>query len=193
MRNPNRHSYAIQRIVFCVVAVWASALFAQEKPVATLEGAPQTVASLDTVRYMGNWYEVARFPNRFQTQCVAKVQAKYSLLPEGRIEVQNSCTLANGQTESVTGQAKLGSAGLNTQLKVSFLPAYLRWLPVGWGDYWVIDLARDYRYAVVSDSSRAYLWLLSRSPALSNADRIEIETRLRTQGFDLSKLQNTAQ
>ncbi|NMS37208.1 lipocalin family protein, partial [Vibrio parahaemolyticus] len=74
-------------------------------------------------------------------------------------------------------------------LEVRFAPAWLAWLPWVWGDYWVIQLADDYRYAVVSEPSRKYLLVLSRSPALSPDDDATIRTRLREQGFDLSRLQ----
>jgi apolipoprotein D and lipocalin family protein len=76
---------------------------------------------------------------------------------------------------------------------VSFLPAFLRWLPIGWGNYWVIGLAPDYRYAVVGEPSREYLWILSRTPALAEQDRKTIDELLRTQGYDPAKLVATPQ
>ena len=69
------------------------------------------------------------------------------------------------------------------KLEVSFLPAWVRWLPVGWGRYWVIQLAEDGRYAVVSEPSRQYLWVLSRTPQLARADESAIRARLVEQGF----------
>ncbi len=186
------HHFAIILIAIQALYISATAAFATET-VAQASQPLQTVAALDTTKYMGQWYEVARFPNRFQTQCAGQVNAVYTLLDSGRIEVANSCKLANGQREVIIGQAKPGKAGANTQLLVSFLPPYLRWLPIGWGDYWVIDLASDYRYAVVADPSRSYLWLLSRSPSLAADDRSAIEARLKAQGFDVAKLQNTPQ
>ena len=180
---------ATKLVAACALFITVLSLFAQEK--APLP--PQTVAALDTDKYMGTWYEIARFPNQFQTQCAGKVSAAYQLKDSGRIAVTNTCDLANGQRESTEGEAKLGSAGLSTQLRVSFLPKLLRWLPVGWGDYWVIDLASDYRYAVVSDSNRKFLWLLSRTPAMAITDRVAIEARLQAQSFDTRRLVNTPQ
>ncbi len=72
------------------------------------------------------------------------------------------------------------------QLTVSFLPAWLQWLPVGRGSYWVIQRADDGRYAVISEPSRQYLWVLSRTPVLSSADESAIRSRLVAQGFNLS-------
>ena len=176
-------------IAACAVSTLAIGLFAQEKGPLP----PQTVATMDTAKYMGAWFEVARFANPFQNQCVGKVAANYRLQDNGRIEVTNSCDVANGPREVTMGEVKLGSAGQNTQLRVSFLPKYIRWLPVGWGDYWVIDLASDYRYAVVSDPNRKYLWLLSRTPTLTAADRQAIESKLQAQSYDTRKLVNTPQ
>lgn len=168
--------------------VCAPAAFAQTAtpPLAALP-------SLDVVAYMGNWYQVAWFPNRFQKQCVSDTVASYRRLPlEEGVEVINRCRLADGQTESVTGLARPAAAVLRAdqlepaQLEVSFLPRLLRWLPI-WGDYWVIQRADDGRYAVVSEASRQYLWVLSRTPNLAPADESAIRSRLLQQGFDLAR------
>ncbi len=189
-RTPSSiYAFATKVIAGCALFTLAISGFCQEKAPTP----PQTVAVLDTDKYMGTWYEIARFPNRFQTQCAGKVSATYQLQGSGHIEVTNSCELANGQRDSTVGEAKLGSAGLNTQLRVSFLPKIVRWLPIGWGDYWVIDLASDYRYAVVGDPSRKFLWLLSRTPTMAVADRMAIETRLQAQSYDTRRLVNTPQ
>ena len=185
---------AIKYVAACAMWAASTSLIAQTATQNTPPPAPvQTVPSLDTARYMGTWYEVARFPNPFQNQCAGKVTAVYKTLASGKIEVANSCDLANGQRELAVGEAKLGSAGLNTQLRVSFLPKLIRWLPIGWGDYWVVDLASDYRYAAVGDPERKYLWLLSRTPTLTPADRQAMEAKLQAQSFDTRKLVNTPQ
>ena len=75
------------------------------------------------------------------------------------------------------------------RLEVSFLPAWLRWTGIGWGAYWVVDLAPDGRYAIVSEASREYLWVLARQPALTLKDSAAIRTKLQALGFDLGKLQ----
>lgn len=160
----------------------------------TAPAAPlQSLPSLDVPPYMGTWYQVALFPNRFQKQCVSDTTATYRQLPDGTVEVINRCRTTEGRMDEVIGLARPTGA-LNgrllqpAQLEVSFLPSWLRWLPVGWGRYWVIQLADDGRYAVISEPSREYLWILSRKPALTPADEAAIRTRLTQQGFDLAAL-----
>ncbi|MGE5713971.1 MAG: lipocalin family protein [Betaproteobacteria bacterium] len=162
---------------------------------AAVAGAPEpplaTVGSIDIARYAGLWYEVANYPNRFQKVCVRNTTAEYSVRDDGNVRVVNRCATADG-TSSVDGLAR--RVGDSTdKLEVSFLPAALRWLPIGWGDYWVIGLAPDYRYAVVGEPSRKYLWVLSRTPTLAAEDRRTIDALLRERGYDPALLVATAQ
>jgi apolipoprotein D and lipocalin family protein len=145
-----------------------------------------TVGSVDLARYAGQWHEVAKYPNRFQQQCVGDTTATYALRDDGKVSVVNRCRTRDGH-EEVSGVARRLD-GRTDRLQVSFLPAALRWLPIGWGDYWVIELASDYRYAVVGEPSRQYLWVLSRTPALSPEDRRAIEARLPAHGYDPARL-----
>lgn len=152
------------------------------------------LASLEVKPYMGQWYQVALYPNRFQRQCVSDTTATYSLLDDGRVQVINRCRNAGGEMEDVTGVARpvgtLQDGRLQpAQLEVSFLPTWLNWLPVGWGRYWVIKLADDQRYAIVSEPGREYLWVLARRPRLDASDEREVFAFLRAQGFDLTRLQ----
>jgi apolipoprotein D and lipocalin family protein len=169
------------------------ALPAQDTPTATPE-AMIALPALDVPGYMGTWYQVAWFPNRFQRQCVSDTRAEYQQLPDGRIRVLNRCRLANGQMDEADGLARpAGSVLEGTQLKpaqleVSFLPAWLRWVPA-WGRYWVIARADDGRYAVVSEPQREYLWVLAREPRLSADDEATIRSQLTKQGFDLARWQ----
>lgn len=154
----------------------------------------QPLPGLAVAPYMGTWYQVALFANVFQRQCVSDTTATYRQLPGGSIEVLNRCRTAEGRMDEARGLARpIGTLSGGTlspaQLEVSFLPSWLRWLPVGWGRYWVIQRAEDGRYAVVSEPSREYLWILSRQPQLSPADDAAIRVRLQEQGFDLSRLQ----
>jgi apolipoprotein D and lipocalin family protein len=160
-------------------------------------GAPpplQALPALAVTPYLGTWYQVAWFPNRFQRQCVTDTTATYARQPDGTIQVTNRCRGADGREDSVTGVARPAGSRLDgdtlapAQLEVSFLPRWLRWLPA-WGRYWVIQLADDGRYAVVSEHSRQYLWVLARAPQLSAADESAIRSRLIEQGFDLSAWQ----
>jgi apolipoprotein D and lipocalin family protein len=150
-----------------------------------------TVGDVDAARYAGLWYEVANYPNRFQKVCVRNTTAEYSVRDDGNLRVVNRCATADG-TSSVDGLARRVGAGAD-KLEVSFLPRALRWLPIGWGDYWVIGLAPDYRYAVVGEPSREYLWILSRTPTLAAEDRRVIDALLREKGYDPARLVATAQ
>jgi len=154
----------------------------------------QALPDLAVSAYMGRWYQIAWFPNRFQRQCVSDTRADYRLRPDGRIEVLNRCTLADGRTDEALGLARpvgrLQDDRLQpAQLEVSFLPAALRWLPFGWGRYWVVDRAEDGRYAIVSEPTREYLWVLARTSQLSPADETAVRATLQRLGFDLSRLQ----
>jgi apolipoprotein D and lipocalin family protein len=154
--------------------------------------------SLDVSRYLGTWYQVALYPNRFQAQCVSDTTATYRLRSDNAIAVLNRCLDTAGQPDEAAGLARpIGTLVDGTlrpaQLEVSFLPAWLRWAQAignwGWGAYWVIQLAPDYRYAVVSEGTRQFLWVLSRTPALAAGDETTIRSRLAEQGFDLTALQ----
>lgn len=150
-----------------------------------------TVPAVDLERYSGTWYEVALYPNYFQRMCVTGTQANYSPLPSGNIQVRNRCLNDKKEEVSVIGQARVQADGGNAKLSVRFAPDWLAWLPFVWAPYWVIQLADDYRYAVVSEPSRDYLWILSRTPQLADSDLQAIKTRLTAQGFDLTKLKFT--
>jgi apolipoprotein D and lipocalin family protein len=157
----------------------------------------QALPALDVARYMGTWYQVLWIPNRFQKQCVSDTAATYRDLGNGTVEVTNRCRTADGRSDSVVGVARppAGVARIDAgqlqpaRLEVSFLPAWLRWTGVGWGAYWVVDLAPDGRYAIVSEASREYLWVLSRKPALTADDEAAVKDTLTRLGFDLARVQ----
>jgi len=152
----------------------------------------RTVAMVDLDRYVGDWFEIARFPNRFQRQCVGNVRATYTRRPDGRVDVVNRCRTAEGETEA-RGVARIVDEQTFAKLKVRFAPGWLSWLPIVWGDYWVIGLAPDYTWAVVGDPSREYLWILSRAPQLDAASAALTRAAARDNGFDVERLVPTAQ
>jgi apolipoprotein D and lipocalin family protein len=154
----------------------------------------RSVTSLDLSRYAGKWFEIARYPNRFQKQCAGDVSAEYVLLPDGRIRVINSCRLGNGSISQAEGVARLASPGGSTsRLKVRFAPAFLSFISAVWGDYWVIGLAPDYTYAVVGAPSRDYLWILSRTPTLDTEVYQRAVDAAVSNGFDPTRLVRTRQ
>ena len=153
------------------------------------------VASIDLNRYQGTWYQLALYPNRFQAQCMANTRALYALQEDGTVSVTNQCRAIDGKAVEAVGQAKPAAAASVSQgqlappqLKVRFAPRWLAWLPLVWGDYWVIQLAADYRYAVVGEPQREFLWVLARSTSLVEADWAAINARLTEQGYDPSRL-----
>jgi apolipoprotein D and lipocalin family protein len=153
----------------------------------------QTIASLDVPRYMGTWFELAKFPNVFQRKCVGNTRAVYTLNVDNTVQVLNRCRIQDGSTIEALGQAKQMGNATSPVLKVRFAPEWLGWLPLVWGDYWVIDLDDQYQLAAVSDAKREYLWVLSRSPKIDQTRYAALLQRLKQQGFDVDKLQVTPQ
>ena len=151
----------------------------------------QTIASLDVPRYMGTWFELAKFPNVFQRKCVGNTRAVYTLNADNTVQVLNRCRIQDGNTIEALGQAKQIGNVTSPVLKVRFAPEWLGWLPLVWGDYWVIDLDDQYQLAAVSDAKREYLWVLSRSPKTDPRQYAALLQRLQQQGFDVDKLEVT--
>ncbi|WP_269533036.1 lipocalin family protein [Chitinimonas sp. BJYL2] len=146
----------------------------------------QSVALLDLKRYLGTWYEVASYPMFFQRMCVADTTAEYGLLEDGRVSVRNRCRKEDGSFSEVTGKAGVVAGTGNAQLKVSFFWPFS-------APYWVIGLDPDYRWAVVGNPNRDYLWILSRTPQLPPADWAAARAIAQQQGFDLERLKLTRQ
>jgi apolipoprotein D and lipocalin family protein len=178
------------------IGVFAISLTGQAQDVKPAHPPLVPVPSLDLQRYQGTWHQIALYPNRFQASCASNTRAHYALSEGSTVQVTNQCRGADGTTMQAVGQARPASlAQLSAakqltpaQLQVRFAPAWLSWLPVVWGDYWVIQLADDYRYAVVGEPKREFLWVLARETQLSNADWAAIEARLREHGYDPTKL-----
>ena len=143
-----------------------------------------TVEHVDLTRYVGQWHEVASMPQWFQKKCVRGVTAEYSVLPNGRIQVNNSCIQADGTKTSTLGEAKVLDPVSNARLRVSFAQIFGKYIYLFGGDYWVIDLEPNYHYAVVGHPTRQYGWILARQTSLSDQDLKQIAQRLVDQGYD---------
>ena len=153
----------------------------------------QTIERLDLQRYLGTWHEIARTPNWFQQKCVGESRAEYSLNPGATLRVVNRCRLGDGSTNEAIGEARRVGAADSAQLLVRFAPAWLSWLPMVWGDYWVIDLDPDYQLVAVSEPKREYLWVLARQPRVDEQAYQALLQRLQHKGFELSRLQRSPQ
>lgn len=151
-----------------------------------------TVPAVDLQRYAGKWYEIARFPNSFQKKCVAKVSAEYTPRSDGDIDVINRCQVEDGNIDQAVGLAKVVPGSNNAKLQVRFAPSWLSWLPLVWGDYWIIGLDPDYSLVTVGTPSRDYLWILSRTPTISAAQYEAAVNNATRQGFDTARLVKTA-
>jgi len=151
--------------------------------------AVRSVPAVDLTRYAGRWHEVARLPNRFEKACDRNTTADYELLADGAIRVVNTCRRADGSLMRAEGRARLADPrGSTSRLKVRFAPAFLSFIPMVWGDYWILDLTPDYGAALVGDPSRKYLWILSRTENLDEATYASLVSTARAQGFDVARL-----
>lgn len=154
---------------------------------------PKPVSHVDLQRYSGTWYEIASYPQWFQRGCHC-TRARYSKNDDGTIAVVNSCNResVDGKYSVAEGTAVVQKdpAGSNSQLKVYF---FLPWLRLFGGDYWIIGLDEEYRWAVVGDPSKKYLWILSRTPILEDAELRRAKSVIESNGLDLAPLQWTVQ
>lgn len=145
----------------------------------------RSVGELDLSRYTGKWYEIAAFPMFFQRHCLADTTAEYAAQENGKLSVTNRCRTENGFDQAV-GQAWVSDPNRTAELRVSFFWPFS-------SDYWVIGLDKDYRWAVVGNPNRKYLWLLSRTSQLSQTEIDQALQVARREGYDLSALKYTPQ
>ena len=151
------------------------------------------IQSLNVPRYMGTWYEIAKYPNFFQRKCASNTVAQYSTQADGTVRVFNSCKQEDGKVIDALGQARQIGKDTSPKLEVRFAPAWLSFLPFVWGNYWVIDIDADYQLVAVSEPKREYLWILSRTPEVSAKAYDELLARLGKSGFDLKRLEKSRQ
>ena len=147
----------------------------------------KTVEYVDVKRYMGTWFEIARFPQRFEKGLVG-ITANYTLLPDGKVSVLNRGYKQdfNGNLKTIKGKAQVVDTATNAKLKVSFFWPFT-------ADYWILELGKDYEYAAVGEESRKYLWILSRTPQMDETVYNGLLKRLQDKGFDISRLERNLQ
>lgn len=147
----------------------------------------ETVPKVDLEKYSGKWYEIASFPQRFQKGCHCTT-AEYTLTNKHYVIVENRCNRdsVNGKQSYIKGKAFVEKNSGNAKLKVQFFWPFR-------AKYWIIDLANDYSYAVVSHPNKKFLWILSRSPKMDEGIYSQVISRLKEKGFDLNKIKKTIQ
>jgi len=159
------------------IGIAAFALATRNKPL-------KTVGHVELEKYLGKWYEIAKFPQSFENGCT-NVTAEYSLRDDGKISVINSC-IKDGEPKSTEGIASIDDKESNAKLEVQF-----QW-PFS-GKYWIIALAPDYSYAVVGHPNRKYLWILNRKPVMDTMTYNHLVLVAASRGFDIRKLVKTVQ
>jgi len=143
----------------------------------------EVVPHVELKKYLGKWYEIAHLPARFQEGCT-DTTATYTLSEDGSISVLNECR-RNGKVKQAKGKAKVVDKKSGAKLKVTFFwPFY--------GDYWIINLGKDYEYAVVGTPNRKYLWILSRTPNMDDKIFSQLMESAKSQGFDVNNLIKTS-
>jgi apolipoprotein D and lipocalin family protein len=167
-------------LILGLVLVWPLCGCAARCPLPVVE-------HVDVQRYVGKWYEIARYPAWFERNCVA-VTAEYTLRDDGKVAVVNRCRVRtlDGREKKATAVARVVDPQTNARLKVAFFWPFE-------GDYQIIMLDDDYRWAVVGEPRRGYLWILSRTPQLNAATYDAILARLPEFGYDPARLEQTPQ
>jgi len=143
----------------------------------------KTVDYVDLERYQGKWYEITKIPNRFERNLIY-VTANYTLKENGKIKVLNDgYNTKKGKYEKAVGEAKVNGPG---KLGVSFFKPF-------YGDYYIMELDEDYQWVLVGSPSRDYLWILARTPQISEELITELSKKAENAGFDISRLERMEQ
>lgn len=137
---------------------------------------------LDLDRYLGTWYEIARYNHKFERGLVG-VTANYSMRSDGKIKVVNRGykDSLDGSFSEAIGKAKIPNTKYPAKLKVSFFLFF-------YGDYFVMELDDDYQWAIIGSSSDKYLWILSRQPIMDQTIYDDLLERLVSRGYDTKAL-----
>lgn len=154
-------------LIPCVILALAAC---SGQPVYRTSNDPLPIAHIEPTRYAGVWHEAARLPNAFEEGCLLAT-ASYTLRNDGGVDVVNTCRDSKGETRTARGQARLVGENGEGKLKVRFF-----W-PVE-ADYWVLERADDYSWAIVGEPSGRYLWVLTRAAEITPDQRAFFETRI---------------
>lgn len=150
-----------------------------------------TVEKVDMARYAGTWYEIARLPNKLQAECAGDVSTTFRLRGMRTFDIETRCRRDDGSEEIDIGIARVQDPATNAKMEWRFLPLALAWWPFAWTDYWIVDLAPDYSWAVAAVPTREALWVLSRKPELDATTYERLVAKARAMGFETGKLIRT--
>lgn len=186
----------MKKIIFAAVLpallIFTSLASAQKKNSENMPELP-TVSSVNVQRYSGKWYEIARYPNKFQRKCVGNTTTTYAAKADGKIAVINQCVLKDGAVGRAEGEATIVDTMSNAKFETSFASKYKSFLSSDWDNYWIVDLDENYQYAAVADPKRENLWILSRTPEMKDSVYQNILRRIEKLGFAPGKLTKTPQ
>jgi apolipoprotein D and lipocalin family protein len=143
----------------------------------------EVVPHVELEKYLGKWYEIAHLPFRFEEGCT-DITATYSLSKDGDVSVLNEC-LKDGKLKQAKGKAKVVDKTTGAKLKITFFWPFF-------ADYWIINLGKDYDYAVVGTPNRKYLWILNRTPQMDNTLYSQLIEFVKSKGFDVNNLIKTS-
>ncbi|MGN6850070.1 MAG: lipocalin family protein [Sphingomicrobium sp.] len=147
---------------------------------------PEPAKPVDLQRYLGVWFEIARYNQRFERSCAGGVTATYSLRADESIDVVNRCRESDGSTKEAHGRAKIVDRVTNAKIKVNFFGPF-------YGDYWILDHADDYSWSIAGEPSGRYLWILSRASNPGETVIKELVRRAQGLGYDTRLLIYTEQ
>ena len=177
--------WGIGLAVAAAAAAVTAAFLVERHPVGNAN-VPEPAKSVDLQRYLGVWFEIARYDQRFERSCTSGVTATYSLRADGSINVVNRCRRSDGSIKEALGRAKIVDRTTNAKLKVSFFGPF-------YGNYWILDHADDYSWSIVGEPSGRYLWILSRRSNPGQASIEELVGRAQGLGYDTKQLIYTQQ
>jgi lipocalin len=165
----------MKRIILILVTIMLfNSSYSQKKPA--------VVATVDLDRYAGTWYEIARLPNSFERKLKC-ASANYTLRGDGKITVLNKGYYITDPQRSNTakGVAWIPDKNSPAKLKVQFFWPFS-------GNYWIIDLDKDYKYVLVGDPSFKYLWILCREKKMDESTYNMLLNKAVENGFDVKSI-----
>lgn len=167
----------MKKILFLLCVLFGMSSYSSKENERPIDN--RTVSELNISRFMGKWYEIARYEHRFEKD-MTHVSATYTLKEDGKIEVLNE-GFKNGEAKQIKGRAKQPDAADPGKLKVSFF----LWF---YSDYYILEVGADYDYVLVGSSTDKYLWIMYREKQMPQQLLDELLEKLRARGYDTGRL-----